>query len=343
MTGANATVGYVHVGPTRHGVRRYGSLVERAVADQIDVSSVDFAGGTRAVAELDRHPPDAMIVHLQFSDHLLAIDEFELVVTTLRRTLPARRIVVTLHDCPGAGSGLEATDTRRATAYERAAALADVTVVCSHHERRGLADAGVRAEVEVIAHLVEDRSLPDRPSMAPPRRTVCVLGFVYPGKGHDRVVEACALVDEPVELIVLGEASAGHEDLVEDLVADAAARHVRCRITGWLDEDVLDDWLVDADVPIVAHHAPSASGSLATWLSAGRRPLVATSRYTCELDQLAPGALRLFDPTGGAHSLAGAIADALGDPGSTRSDRPHPALAPAAVASAHLALYEGIS
>lgn len=343
MTGAKATVGYVHVGPSRHGVRRYGALVQRAVADQIVVSSVEFAEGTRAVAELARQPLQAMVVHLQFSDHLLAIDEFELVVGALRRTLPARRIVVTLHDCPGIGSSLGVTEDRRATAYERAAALADAAIVCSHHERRGLADAGVRAEVEVIAHLVEDRTLPDRPSIAPPRRTVCVLGFVYPGKGHDRVVEACALVDEPVELVVLGEASTGHEDLVEELVADAAARHVRCRITGWLDEDVLDDWLVDADVPVVAHHAPSASGSLATWLSAGRRPLAAASRYTRELDQLAPGALRLFDPTGGAPALAGAIADALGDPGSTRSDRPHPALAPATVASAHLALYERIS
>lgn len=346
MNPTRATVGFVHVGPDRHGVRRYGTLVERAVSATMDVQNIELPDGAHAAAHLARHRFDATVVHLQFSDHLLPIEDFEQVVGAVRRNGPglrAQRIVVTLHDCPGIGNDTAAADARRAPAYQRAAGLADAVIVCSHHEREGLAATGVRVPVDVIAHLVEDRIPPERPSIDPGPKTVCVLGFVYPGKGHDRVVAACALVDEPLELVVLGEAAVGHEDLLDDLVTDAAAHNVRCRVTGWLDEPRLDDWLVDADVAVVAHHAPSASGSLATWLSAGRRPLVAASRYSCELDHLAPGSLRLFDPSDGAAALAGAIGDALRDPSSTRAARPHPVLEPATVAAAHVALYERVS
>ena len=49
-------------------------------------------------------------------------------------------------------------------------------------------------------------------------------------------------------------------------------------------------------VPLAAHRHISASGSIGSWVAAGRRPLVADSRYAQELEQLRPGTITRYDP-----------------------------------------------
>lgn len=344
MTGRKPVVDFVHLGPARHGVRRYGELVEDAVSRSVPtgrwVRSDDGATGPLAAPATDELT--APVAHVQFSDHLVSVDDFEGVVRALRSARADRRIVATFHDCPGIGHDAAPLDTQRAATYAQAQAAVDAVIVCSDHERQGLQGVGVPGDIRVIAHLVEDRTAGGPPSPATARPTIAILGFIYPGKGHDWVIDACALVGRPVELLFLGGAATGHHDLVEELVVQARRRHVRCRVTGWLDEAQLGAWLVDTDVPVVAHRAPSASGSLATWLSAGRRPLVVDTPYARELDTQAPGALSLVDAADGSHGLARTIEAALDDPRSSRRTGPLDALGPAAIAAAHLQLYRGL-
>lgn len=319
-------VDFLHLGPPRHGVRRYGEGLERAVGAQL--------GASRTA------PPVAGIVHLQFSDSLLPASEWLEIVGRLRSLHPDRRVVVTLHDCPGVGHDDPTEDRRRAVGYRLVCDASDAVVVCSESERAALAQCGVTRSAQVIAHLVEDRPEQGDPIVAPRWPTVGVLGFVYPGKGHDTVLEACALARQRVEMVCIGGASAGHDDLVEGLVQDAVRRGVRCRVTGWVEDAQLAGWLETTDVPIMAHPAPAASGSLATWLSASRRPVVVGSAYARELVAAAPGALRLVDPASGAKGLARAIDRALDDPETTRNAGPPRSLGAAVIGAAHLRCYE---
>lgn len=339
-------VDFVHIGPDRHGVRRYGELLDRAVSDLTSTGRVEFGGGDgcRFLGARGSHHLCAPTVHLQFSDYLVALPVFVSLVEALRRDQDRRRIVVTLHDCPGVGHDDDEVEARRAIAYAGVADLADATVVSSRHEQRALQRLGIAAQLQVIAHLVEHRPAPaERPTSAsPPKARVGALGFVYPGKGHRPLIDACAATDQDVELVVLGGASPGHEDLVEDLLVHASQLGVRATVTGWLEEADLNWWLSEIEVPVAAHPAPSASGSLATWLSAGRRPLVAANGYTDELEELAPGATSRFDATAGPASLAAAIGTACDDPSTTRRSGPPPQLSPSRIGAAHLALYRGL-
>ncbi|MBC7724715.1 MAG: hypothetical protein H7146_08205 [Burkholderiaceae bacterium] len=84
-------------------------------------------------------------------------------------------------------------------------------------------------------------------------------------------------------------------------------------VTGFLADAELERRARLAAVPVAAHRHVSASGSIGSWISAGRRPLVAASRYVDEMARLRPGTMTVY-PEGG---LAEAIRVALADPAST--------------------------
>ena len=68
------------------------------------------------------------------------------------------------------------------------------------------------------------------------------------------------------------------------------------RFLGYLPEDELEQVLVATDVALCPFRLMSASGALATWISAGR-PIVASDLAPIrELDALAPGLMRRFSP-----------------------------------------------
>jgi hypothetical protein len=68
--------------------------------------------------------------------------------------------------------------------------------------------------------------------------------------------------------------------------------------------------LVATDVALCPFRFMSASGALATWISAGRSIVASDLAPIRELDGLAPGALRRFSPNE-APALASAIRDAI--------------------------------
>ena len=70
----------------------------------------------------------------------------------------------------------------------------------------------------------------------------------------------------------------------------------RVRFMGYVPDDELERVLAATDVALCPFERMSASGALATWLSAGR-PIVASDLAPFrELEAMQPGALHLFQP-----------------------------------------------
>lgn len=323
---------HVVPGPEAHGVVRHALLVHPSVdaellrCDRLDALAEGALAG-RAVV-------------LQVTDRVLAGDPETALLAWRRAIRGAVRVTVVLHDLPQASDGR--WRRARSTLYAELAATSDEIVVASEHERlllaavlrwaRPVAAPAVLARVHVIPLPVERSSGPPGTPPAAPRdpeqpRTgapsVVTLGYVYPGKGLEEVVDAAGeaardprLGERPVQVRNLGRASDGHDDLVAVLAARAAAAGTTWSTSGWVEDADLPALLAAADVPVAAHQHLSASGSIATWLAAGRRPLVLRSRYAEELAARMPGALTLVEPSG----LAAAVADALVDPASTWLD-----------------------
>jgi hypothetical protein len=145
-----------------------------------------------------------------------------------------------------------------------------------------------------------------------------VAGFVYPGKGHEEVIRAAARQPSAPAVIAMGAASAGHTDLVADLRQLASRLGVRFEVTGPLTDPQMAEALAAVAVPLVPARRVSASGSLMSWLAAGRRPLVAAGAYAREVAELCPGAVHLYEP-GELDSL---VARALMDPPFSRITEP---------------------
>ena len=299
-------------GPSTHGVVLHALSVARAVGADV---------------QPNLGPPDPAydIVHIPFTDALFGRD-----IATAAAFFAGwvarvdASLVVTLHDVPGLDAD-PARDARRRAGYAQVAAAADAVVVCSDAEADRLdpRPAVVPLPVEPL----------DAPGPAPAwagRTTLGVLGFVYPGKGHDRTLEVAAGTGAAV--VALGAASPGHNDLVGQLCAQADSLGVELFVTGPLSEADLHAAARAVTVPVAAYATTGASASLATWSAAGRRPVTTTSPYTQELAARDPGALLLTD------DLHAAVHAALADPGRTWGA----AAAAHDVAAAHLAIYRSV-
>ncbi|WP_305783781.1 hypothetical protein [Symbioplanes lichenis] len=285
----------------RHGVtvaaRDLAGAVESATGARLEVAADTLLGSA---------PPRR--AHLHFTDRLWARSPEE-AAAVVERIAARTALTVTLHDVPQPSDGPRNLP-RRTDCYARVAAAARGVVVNSRHEAAHLAEAGIEPRALGVVPLpVSPVSLSGAP--APVGRDVAVLGFFYPGKGHAEVVDA--VVGLPASVTVLGGPSAGHEGDLRDFTEQAAARGVTVGVTGFVPEADLIARCRAVAVPVVAHRHFSASGSLATWIAAGRRPLVVESRYTREMAALRPGTVRLVAPD----RLGPAIADALADPAST--------------------------
>ena len=84
----------------------------------------------------------------------------------------------------------------------------------------------------------------------------------------------------------------------------------------------------EVTVPVAYHRHMSASGSINSWISAGRRPLVPSTAYTDELAARSPGVLTMHADNDAA--LRTALESAFADPASTWID---PAVTPSPTAA----------
>lgn len=305
-----ASIGLLLHTDRRHGVARYARELAKAAADPMCVALPERSWA--APRPIDR-------VHAHFTDRLWGATP-DAAASRLLEVAGARRLSVTLHDLPQPSDGTGFA--RRSEAYRRVVDAADTVVVNSLHEQALLGDIHPgRTSTTVIPLPVHRGTASVRPVLDP---VAAVLGYIYPGKGHREVVTAIAERGTELALRALGAPSAGHERDASDLVRLGQRLGVEVSITGYLTDRQLRAAASTAAVPVVAHQHISASGSINSWISAGRRPVAIRSRYTEEMEALRPGTLRLVQPA----ELAAAIADAAEDPASTMlgpdtSTRPH--------------------
>lgn len=252
------------VGPASHGVTRYA--LDLAAALDAPVIREETVGSA----------PLPEFVHVAFTDHLFG-DSPAAAVDALLDRVGDSRVSVSFHDIPQPEEGRERFE-RRAAAYQRLAAAADVAVVNSEHEARFF-----DAPVSMIRLPIPTIDSPYDPEPG----TVGILGFLYPGKGHEQLIEV--LRGTGYQLRFLGSVSSGHEDWARSLEADAD-------ITGWLSDADLAAEMGRIQVPVCAHRHFSASGSLMTWLGAGRHVLASDSDYTREIDAWLPGRITRVEP-----------------------------------------------
>ncbi len=287
----------VHPGP--HGVAAYArDIAARVAALDARARVVDLDG----LATLPAGTP----VHAHVTDRLWGASPEE--ATTAVTALAARHpLTVTLHDVPQASDG-ERNRPRRRAFYRAVVEAARGVAVNSRHERELLIEEGVwDGPVAVIPLPV---AATPAPAPAPVGDgSVGVLGFFYPGKGHDEALTAAALAGVP-RVTVLGRASDGHADDLAAFVRRGADAGVDVEVTGWLDDTAMAARARAVAVPVIAHRHISASGSLASWIGWGRAPLAVRNRYVDEMAALRPGTLR---PVADA-DLAAEVAAALAEP-----------------------------
>ncbi|WPO85846.1 hypothetical protein SCB71_16715 [Herbiconiux sp. KACC 21604] len=333
----------------RHGVTLYAQQIADALAGPTG----------HLTKELDGSPtPAEDRVHLHFTDRLWGDDPAS-AAAAIERIAERATVTVTLHDLPQPSDGARGLP-RRAAAYRRVVAAA-AGVVCNSDHEVALLHSFVSASVEPAViplpvdpapaspattvgeapvwlggaggsasdRAVGDRAVGDRHHhYRPPWPTVGVLGYIYPGKGHDRVLRAVGTLGRwpRPSVEALGRASEGHEHDLQNLRRHARYAGVALTVSGYLGDAELLARCRGTDVPVIAHAHVSASGSLGSWLSAGRRPVVLRSPYMEEMAELHRDSLTLVDP----RELTGAIEHALLHPESTR-------LAPSALLGPSLA------
>ncbi|MBF5082530.1 glycosyltransferase [Quadrisphaera sp. INWT6] len=314
------------VGPDEHGVvvealRQHAALSRVGAGAGVDARLVRLAERPTAdalLAAVREAPPGPVLVHV--TDKLFGRSALE-AADVLEALAAQRRLVVALHDLPQASDGAT-NHARRTTGYVRVARAAAAVLVASRHEARLLAACGVSAEeVPVAVVPLPVPVLPAGPRAVRPAEAVAVLGYLYPGKGHDDVVAALDALPPGVGLLAWGTPSSGHDDLVDALAAQAAALGRTVEVTGWVPDEALPALLRSAVVPVAPHAHLSASGSINLWVAAGRRPLVPRSDYAEELLERSPGCVVVYD------DLPAALAAAWADPASTwapEGSRPSP-------------------
>ncbi|NYG54616.1 hypothetical protein [Nocardioides perillae] len=320
------------LGPVGHGVRRCAADLARAVG--------------AATATDPRSLADGDPVHLHLTDRVVASDPAS-AADRVEAWAARCPLTVTLHDVPQPTDG--AAFAARRAAYARIVRAVDGWAVCSEHERElvhDLLDGATGRPGRVLPLPLEPAPAARLPAPArlPAGRTVVLLGWLYPGKGHAEVVRALASLPPsargpaPLTVVSAGAVSPGHDDLVAALGEEALVAGLGFQVTGWLGEDEALAWLQHADVPVAGHRNVSASASVNSWVAAGRRPLVRRSRYAEEVERLRPGCHVLWRD----EELADRLAAALADPALTRLAGPPPGPDLATVAAAYVAWWRSL-
>lgn len=280
-------------GTERHGV----SILARQLAHDL---------GAEVVAPDDRGTGP---VHLHLTDRLLGGPPGA-VAAYVRRLAARRPTTVTLHDVPQPTDGR--AFPRRRECYAGVLGAVAGWATSSATERDTLArHCRPRTEGTVVPLPVVPHPVAAPATHGPP--SIGVFGWVYPGKGHREALEAAVHLDG-VRVVGLGAVADGHADLGRSLAARAAELGVELELTGWLPDDEVAVRLAGVTVPLVAHGNLSASGSLNSWLAAGRRPLVRDSAYAREMAALRPGTVETFPADAGPDDLAARVAARLAEP-----------------------------
>lgn len=314
-TGHRPRVVHVVAGPETHGITRHAlDLLACGEADVLRIGPGDDPAD-RLLDLLDGSRPDVAL-HIHLHDTLLGPRTVDVVRGATRHA----RTTLTLHDLPDPREGAERY-ARRSLAYAEMWQAATGVVVSSRHE----ADL-LRATAGMVGLTPEDLppvsvvplpltpprqvALEDRRSLEP---VVAVLGYLYPGKGHDQAISVAAHAGLR-GVLALGAVSPGHEAEATALADRARGLGLTWEVTGFLPDEELLRRARKVAVPLAWHAHVSASASIGSWLEAGRRPLVADGGWVRELAERCPGTVTVVPDE---EQLQAAVTAAMEDPAST--------------------------
>ena len=302
-------IGFLHLGRPESGVRRYGQLIADAAATrpgmdvvQIDAGRVDLDSGRllAAASELD----DRQLAVMQWNRRGWGKHGRSLARLIRFRRRYGGALVVTLHDVFGRDGLRERYLQPDAWSLRWLGRTADRIVVHSQIEVERLRGIVPVERIRVIPHFVERRQQVLRPDEARARlglgdrRIVTLLGFVYGRKGHRYAVEAVPYLPDDVVMVYAGGPVAGRSFAHDLAVAKAKELGLgdRFRITGYLSDEELENWIAATHLAILPFTDLSASGSLSSWISAGKPMLVSDLPGFREYARRVPGALHFFGP-----------------------------------------------
>jgi glycosyltransferase involved in cell wall biosynthesis len=330
--GDRLRLGILHVGRQESGVRRYGRILTDELANRPDIRLTqadaglleDRRGGLGARGAVFARA-DVQAVLMQWNRRGWGRGP-----RSAYRLVDFRRawrgpLVVTLHDVFDRDGLRERWLQPEMWGLRLVARTADRVVVHSDVEIGRLRGIVPQDKLRVIPHFVEQRSLPLTPAEARARlgvegrRVVTLLGFIYGRKGHVAAAEAIAALPPDVLVVFAGGNVAGRDKVlrtVEQLSREQGLAD-RLRITGYLSEEEMETWMAASHLAILPFRDLSASGSLSTWIAAGKPMLTTDLDGFREVDARAPGALRFFpslDPAAIARAITAALDDDLTDP-----------------------------
>lgn len=285
------------------------------------------------------------------------------VVATVHDVYPRRSLVSRVRGLLGGGPGAARAGAapaigrrlKRVLTGEEAAEAAALrtmlrrgaqVLVCTAAEADRLSVPAARAPVAVIPHFVEPRTLATDRGQARqllglgPGPVVTLLGFIHERKGHRLAVESLPLLPG-VTMVFAGRAAPDAEPFLAELLDRAARLGVADRlvVTGYLEEAALDLWLTATDVPVCPFTFASASGSIATWLSAGRGVVMSDLPQAAELARVSSTAVRPFAPYV-PEALAAAVQECLDGRCELDGSAAAEALSLSSVVGEHLVVYE---
>lgn len=316
-------VGFLHIGRERSGLRRYGAILaaEAATRPELEVVASDIGDRGAAWSDLRRAARrlrDVDVVHVQWkvadwNPRLGGIPRLEVALRAM-----GRPTVFTLHDVYAPENRWQRTISPEALGLRRLGIAASSVVVHSEEERRRLAGRVPAAKVEVVPHFVETRAaLPDRAESrtaleVADKRVLTLLGHVIKRRGHRLVIEAMRELPDDVCALFVGAPLRGREYMVDQFREYALKNGVedRVRFMGFVSEEQLERVLAATDVALAPYRSMSASGALATLISAGRPIVSSDLAQFRELAAMEPGALHTFTPYDAA-ALASAVEEAL--------------------------------
>jgi glycosyltransferase involved in cell wall biosynthesis len=316
-------VAFVQIGRPESGVRRYGRILSEEAVDRPDmaVSEVDlgmFERGSSPGCSRRELLDAADVVYLQWNRRSWGKGLRSVVRFLAFRRSCRRPLVITLHDVfprEGVRARWLTTD---ALALRIVGRNASRVVVHSRTEVARLKGLIPMRKVRVVPHFVEERQIPMTAADArrrlgvEGRKVVTLLGFIYGRKGHKILVEAIPDLAPDVLVVYAGGPVAEREfatRFVEKRRTELGIED-RLRITGWLSEEDLETWVAATDLAVLPFKELSASGSLSSWIAAGKPILASDLPGFREYDVMVPGALRLFGPVE-PKPLARAISEQL--------------------------------
>jgi len=311
--GHRPTIGILQVGRPESGVRRYARIVADEIAGRPDVHVVEadaglLEGRAGGLATHGRRFTDAGadVVLMQWNRRGWGRGP-----RSVKRFLDFRRtwrgpLVATLHDVFDRPRIRDRWLVPEAWSLRMLGRSADRLIVHSEVEVERLRGIVPAEKLRVIPHFVEERTLALSPAEArahlgiADRRVVTILGFIYGRKGHKPTVDAIPALPPDVLVVFAGGPVAGRDKVLAYVRQKRTELGIedRLRITGYLSEEEMETWIAASHLALLPFRDLSASGSLSTWIAAGKPLLVSDLPGFREYAARVPEALRfLGEPT----------------------------------------------